>query len=57
MKMNQTLIMLVILAIILLVGLGVYQIFLTPPETVPSTEIRPVSDYYGEDVLNFIQSN
>lgn len=55
MRLNQTLIILFMMAIVLLVMLGFYQIFLTPPETIPSSDITPISEEYGDDVLDFIQ--
>lgn len=54
-KLNKFLIGLIIAAIAILVILGFYQIFLTPPETVPSQTITPIDQYYGEDVLAFIK--
>lgn len=53
-KINNTLLLLIMAAIGLMVILGFYQIFLKPPETVPASTITPISEYYGEDVLNFV---
>lgn len=55
MKFNKLFVGLIIAAIMILVILGVYQIFLKPPETVPNQTIVPINEYYGEDVLAFVR--
>lgn len=55
MKLNKFLVGLIIAAIAIFVILGFYQIFLKPPETVPSQTINPIDQYYGEDVINFMK--
>jgi hypothetical protein len=54
-KLNNFLIILIILAVLLLVGFSAYEIFLKPSEAVPSAPIQPVNSYFGEDVLEFIK--
>jgi hypothetical protein len=56
-KLNNTLMMLIIAAIGMMVILGFYQIFLKPPESLPATSITPVNEYYGEDVLEFVNGS
>ncbi len=46
---------LVIAAIVILAVLSIYEVFLRPPDDLPSSNIQPVNTYYGEDVLDFIQ--
>jgi hypothetical protein len=52
--MNGTLRALLITAIVILVIMGVYQIFFKPSESVPETAIIPINTYYGEDILAFL---
>jgi hypothetical protein len=56
MKFNSLLTGLIGLAIFLLIVLGLYQIFLRPPENPPSSDITPINDYYGEDVYTFLET-
>lgn len=52
--MNNTLAALLATAVVILLIMGVYQIFFKPSETVPDSSIIPIETYYGEDVLSFI---
>lgn len=55
-RFNKFLTVLIGMAIAMLLVLGLYEIFLKPPEDIPSEDIQPINTYYGEDVLNFLNS-
>jgi hypothetical protein len=56
-QLNKLLVGLVGLAIVILVVLSLYEIFLKPPESVPNDRIQQINTYYGEDVLQFINGS
>ncbi len=55
MKINPLLRNLLIAGIVLLIAFSFYDLFLKPSDLVPSAPVTVIPDYYGEDVLQFLQ--
>lgn len=56
MKLNSLLQALIVIGIIILLVFTAYELFLKPSEVVPGAEVIPITSYYGEDVLQFLQN-
>lgn len=53
-KLNKFFAALLIAAIVILFVIGIYEIFMKPPEYQVNTRVENIQTYFGEDVLNAI---
>lgn len=55
-NLNKNFIFLIALAAFIMLLLAMYEIFLKPIDTVTSSDIIPINTYFGEDVIEFLNT-
>ncbi len=53
-KQTNIIWILLVFAVVILVVLSLYEVFLRPSEQIPTEAITPLTNYLGEDVLEYL---